>query len=185
VENPLKTANGIARSWMMYNMTGDYGNSLQFWAYDTLGCVAGGMCTNRFTLMDNGNVGIGTTSPVHKLDVIGTIRAREVKVDMNGADFVFEEKYPLMPLSELETYIKKNKHLPEIAPAKEMQEQGSNLGNLNTKLLQKIEELTLYVIEQQKLITQQAKELESHKVMLAKIDQIEKTLAKINSANEK
>lgn len=134
---------------------------------------------------NGGNVGIGTTSPVHKLDVIGTIRSREVKVDMNGADFVFEEKYPLMPLTELEAYVKKNKHLPEIATAKEMQEQGSNLGDLNTKLLQKIEELTLYVIEQQKLINQQAKELESHKVMLAKIDQMEKTLAKMNTANEK
>ncbi len=57
-----------------------------------------------------------------------------------------------MPLAELEAFIKKNKHLPEIAPAKEMQEQGSNLGDLNTKLLQKIEELTLHIIELNKKI---------------------------------
>jgi hypothetical protein len=138
--------------------------------------------------INSGNLLIGKTSQInsaYKLDVNGTIRSNEIKVNLDGADFVFEEKYPLMPLSELETYIKKNKHLPEIAPAKEMQEQGSNLGDLNTKLLQKIEELTLYVIEQQKLITQQAKELESHKVMLSKIDQMEKTLAKMSTANEK
>ena len=109
-----------------------------------------GAAHQLFSVMKEGNIGIGTFYPKYKLDVIGTIRSREVKVDMNGADFVFEEKYPLMPLSELETYIKKNKHLPEIAPAKEMQEQGSNLGDLNTKLLQKIEELTLYTIEQNK-----------------------------------
>lgn len=138
--------------------------------------------------INSGNLLIGKTSQInsaYRLDVNGTIRSNEIRVNLDGADFVFEEKYPLMPLTELEAYVKKNKHLPEIAPAKEMQEQGSNLGDLNTKLLQKIEELTLYVIEQQKLITQQAKELESHKVKLTKIDQIEKSLARINAANEK
>jgi hypothetical protein len=103
----------------------------------------------------NGYVGIGTVSPGYKLDVIGTIRAREIKVDLTGADFVFENEYKLMPLTELEKFIKINKHLPEIATAKEMQESGANLGDLNTKLLQKIEELTLYTIEQNKKLEKQ------------------------------
>jgi hypothetical protein len=103
----------------------------------------------------NGNVGIGTVSPGYKLDGIRTVRSREIKVDLTGADFVFENEYKLMPLSELEKFIKTNKHLPEIATAKEMQESGANLGDLNTKLLQKIEELTLYTIEQNKQLEKQ------------------------------
>jgi len=94
--------------------------------------------------------GIGTTSPDYELDVLGTIRTRELKVDMLGADFVFEEDYPLRPISELEEFVKANKHLPEIAPAKEMQANGVNQSEMNQKLLQKIEELTLYMIEQNK-----------------------------------
>lgn len=99
------------------------------------------------TIQQNGNVGIGNTSPDYKLDVLGTIRAQELKVDMQGADFVFEEDYQLRSLEEVQDFISTNKHLPDVAPAKEMQENGVNQSEMNQLLLQKIEELTLYVIE--------------------------------------
>ncbi|PXX94892.1 hypothetical protein DF185_22845 [Marinifilum breve] len=97
-----------------------------------------------------GNVGIGTDDPNCKLDVVGTIRAQELKVDMQGADFVFEDDYQLRSLEEVESFVRENKHLPDVAPAKEMRENGVNQSEMNQKLLQKIEELTLYVIEQNK-----------------------------------
>jgi hypothetical protein len=107
----------------------------------------------------NGNIGFGTRNPEYKLDVIGTIRAQELKVDMQGADFVFEENYQLRSLEEVENFVQENRHLPEVAPAKEMQENGVNQSEMNQKLLQKIEELTLYMIEQNKLNKIQTQEL--------------------------
>ena len=68
------------------------------------------------------------------------------------ADFVFENDYTLMPLQELNNYIIDNKHLPEIPTTKEVKENGISVGEMNAKLLQKIEELTLYTIDQQKQI---------------------------------
>ena len=69
-----------------------------------------------------------------------------------GADFVFAEDYQLRPLSEVKTFIQENKHLPEIKSAKEMQENGVGVNELQTQLLQKIEELTLYILQQEERI---------------------------------
>jgi hypothetical protein len=94
-----------------------------------------------------GNVGIGTTNPVHPLQVAGIIGAEEVIVSATGADYVFKPDYRLSPLSDVATYIEQNHHLPGIPSAQEVQAQGVNLGEMQTKLLAKIEELTLHMIQ--------------------------------------
>lgn len=111
----------------------------------------------------------------YKLDVNGSIRANKVVVNTTGADFVFDPAYDLLPLSKLGKYIQVHRHLPGIQPATEMQQQGLDVGDNQTKLLQKIEELTLYVIDlnakltaQQELIAEQARMLEVVKAQLAK-----------------
>jgi hypothetical protein len=115
-----------------------------------------------------GNVGIGTIAPDAKLAVKGTIHAQEVKVDLNvpGPDYVFEPTYDLKPLAEIETYIKENKHLPEVPSAKEMEKNGVQLGEMNMLLLKKVEELTLYLIKQQSMIEAQNKEIEKLKTQI-------------------
>ena len=103
-----------------------------------------------------GNVGIGCSDPDAKLEVNGTIKATEIKVVDGSAlpcsDYVFENSYNLRPLAEVESFVKENKHLPEVPSAKEFQENGYSVGEMDDILLRKIEELTLYVIEQQKTI---------------------------------
>ncbi|MDD3077752.1 MAG: hypothetical protein PHH37_01440 [Paludibacter sp.] len=161
LENPTKTGLREAKEWKIFNMGGTYGNSLQFWAYDSIGCSSGGMCSNRFTIMDNGKVGIGTSTPDNLLTVNGIIHAKEIKVDLTGslADYVFSPEYELMPLQEVESFVKTNNHLPDVPSAAEVKENGLNMGEMQNKLLQKVEELTLYVIEQQKQIDELKKQL--------------------------
>lgn len=95
-----------------------------------------------------GNVGIGTTTPAERLSVNGNIRAKEVKVEMaNWPDYVFQKDYALLPLDNLNAYIKESGHLPGIPTAKEVESDGVALAEMNRKLLEKVEELTLYLIE--------------------------------------
>ena len=99
------------------------------------------------------NVGIGTISPDEKLTVKGKIHTQEVRVDMAGPlvpDYVFAHDYKLKSLQEVEDYIKKNKHLPEIPSAQEIEKNGLMLAEMNMHLLKKVEELTLYIIEMKK-----------------------------------
>ena len=101
-----------------------------------------------------GQLGIGTlTTGNHKLAVEGSIGAREIKVEANGwSDFVFEKDYNLPTLFEVENHIKEKGHLKDIPSAKEVEQNGFYLGEMDAKLLQKIEELTLYTIAQEKKI---------------------------------
>lgn len=106
----------------------------------------------QMTILTNGNVGIGTTNPTFKLAVNGTIRTKEVVVETGWADYVFDDKYPLPSLDDVERFIKTHKHLPNIPSAKEVEETGLYMGDIQKKMMEKIEELTLYIIELKKEI---------------------------------
>jgi hypothetical protein len=155
-------------------ITSGNGNAAQFdliqtngghdWALASWGSAAGsGTLSNKFSIYDstsgahrlvidgNGNIGIGTTNPGYALDVPnGIIHAQGVIVNTSGADYVFAPNYKLMPLAQVEQAIKRDQHLPGIPSAQEMSSRGVSMGDLQAKLLAKVEELTLHVIAQQK-----------------------------------
>ena len=99
----------------------------------------------------SGKVGIGTLNPDAALTVNGTVHSKEVKVDMNLLpDYVFDKTYDLTPLNKIKEYIDKNHHLPEVPSAEQVSKDGLKLGEMNALLLKKVEELTLYLINNAK-----------------------------------
>lgn len=118
-------------------------------------------------ILTDSNIGIGTNlfadgSDSYRLSVNGAVRAHRVKVYTTWADFVFEKEYQLPTLKEVEKHIQEKGHLKDIPSAKEVEQNGIELGEMNKLLLQKVEELTLYLIEMNK-------ELEEVKVKLNNI----------------
>jgi len=129
---------------------------------DVSGLTTPGIWESTFSLKANGKLLIGNYSQFpncsdcndYRVFIKNGIRTEKIKVDIaasNGwADYVFEKNYNLMPLNELEKFITENKHLPEVPTTKEAIENGIELKEMNILLLKKVEELTLYVIQQQK-----------------------------------
>ncbi|WP_417887104.1 hypothetical protein [Zunongwangia sp.] len=142
VVSPDNTLNNNAEG-KMYLQTRYYnGNSTWKWR-------------DNLVLKPNGNVGIGTLEPDSRLTVNGNIHTQEVKVDLNGVvapDYVFDSNYRLLTLQQVQEFIDKHGHLPNVPSAKEMNKEGLHLKEMNLKLLEKVEELTLYTIEQHKEI---------------------------------
>jgi hypothetical protein len=135
------------RGWQFRQKGAGAGSNLELYNYSGL--------NKSFLIQTDGNVGIATASPTHKLTVNGGIKCEEVQVVVDvPADYVFEENYDLRALPEVEKYINENKHLPGVPDANYLIEKGWNIGEMSNKLLEKIEELTLYIIEQQKEIEQ-------------------------------
>jgi hypothetical protein len=155
------TGHTIGRIASMYDDSSNGGSGgLRFYSRSC------GSLIEKMRITASGNIGIGTTSPDQKLTVKGKIHAEEVIVDLNvpAADYVFAKDYSLMPLHKVEQYVKTNSHLPDVPSATEIKDKGLSMGEMQNKLLQKIEELTLYVIDLKKeneQINKRVKELET------------------------
>jgi hypothetical protein len=134
----------------------------------------------------NGNIGIGTTAPCTTnapvncvLSANGAIQAKEVVVNTGWSDYVFAPGYRLMPLGEVAEYVAGNHHLPGIPSAGEVEKDGIGLGEMQAKLLAKIEELTLHVIEAEK----RANELDRANMTLQQRNAaVEKRLSQLEGA---
>jgi predicted RNase H-like nuclease (RuvC/YqgF family) len=136
---------------------------------------------------NNGDVGIGCNDPSAKLEVNGNIRAESVEiVEDITADYVFTKDYLLRPIQEVEQFVKTHKHLPDVPSADEFKKNGYTVHEMDELLLKKVEELTLYTIEQNKQIEtlkEQNKALQQENQAIKeknrKIDELERRLRKL------
>ena len=124
-----------------------------------------------------GNVAIGTSNLAsgYKLSVDGKVAAEELLVDLSGSwpDYVFNDSYDLPTLSEVKSHIEKKGHLPGIPSAQEIEDNGFEVGEMNRILVEKVEELTLYILDQQERLCEQQEQLDAHKTLLDQLIQEE------------
>ncbi|WP_316810304.1 hypothetical protein [Pedobacter heparinus] len=148
----LNLNNGGAVSWIKGIVTGPNTNTGSAMVFGVPSETTDGI--ERMRITSSGDVGIGTIDPKgYKLAVNGKIRTQEIKVETaNWPDYVFNNDYQLPSLQQTEQHIKEKRHLPGIPSAAEVKANGIDLGEMNAKLLQKIEELTLHLIEKEKEI---------------------------------
>jgi len=155
---PYAAIRGNGDSWLFgYNGLADYEDisigTQDGTGYRTITLATGGNA--KMKILANGNIGIGTLNPGEKLSVNGNIRAKKILVSQTGwPDYVFDSSYSLRSLVEVENFITKNKHLPDMPSAKEVEEKGISIGDNQALMLKKIEELTLYILQLEKRIKQ-------------------------------
>lgn len=137
--------NGTYQGWMLYgNNAGTNALEIQNYSNGSAGSI---LLNPQY----GGNVGIGTGNPTSKLTVNGNVKAKSFTADSsNWADFVFQPDYQLASLPEVEAHIRAKGHLPDIPSAAEVKARGVDLGEMEAKLLQKVEELTLHLIRMEK-----------------------------------
>jgi hypothetical protein len=131
------------------------------------------MVTERVSILNSGNMGIGTIAPTERLHVVGNLKVTGsifYSALEEVPDYVFEPSYKLMPIKELENYLATEKHLPNVPSAAEIKQKDLSLGQFQMKLLEKIEELTLYVVNQEKAINKKDAEISTLKSQNSNLD---------------
>jgi len=162
--NHMSTAPSYGIKFLVNVDSGFPGLQLQYAAPSTT--YAGLNYVTGFCMNTSGDIGVGTTNTQgYKLAVNGSAIATSVTVKLyaDWPDYVFKKEFRLPTLSALKTYIDQNHHLPEMPTEQQIIKDGLNLGEMNKLLVKKVEELTLYLIEQQKVNQLQQKELDELK----------------------